>query len=453
MYSSGDINKIKNIESRKNFEDVLQSFYSKNYKACILLLYNLVVNDMYSKLILMDENKYINCRNEIEYIENILKENDESKYSVVEEKVFETYKSKKILNHSTIELLRYFKKIRNKCAHPIFYKESDYTPTEEEVYLFIKKIYDDILIIDAFFKEPYKVMKEDIDKYQFPSLDLMIMGISNIQEDTEKVKKYFENKYFRFMTEHNYIKLFRSLIDLSITKNNDEILRQQYSHFLILNSLLEYLSYHGKLSILNGNYDWSKITAENIHDDYNKKTEEQLCFSLTYLLSVLKTNHTFVEELKNTNEDVYTLVEKSLYKNSYLFKDYWMIFDSDINKAAKKIPDDLYYYNYCQLIEKLEILIDRNILLELIEKMISKIPTFNAFDAADRCIEIFLKIMTKANPKYEQELLKKIFDTMNKNRQIYDKCRSSRNNQLNRIKELGYSLDKYDNLQVEEGDK
>ena len=437
MYSTGDINKIKNIESKKNFEAVLQSFYSKNYKACILLLYNLVVNDMYSKLILMDENKYINCKNEIEYIENILKENNESKYSIVEEKVFETYKSKKILNHSTIDLLYFFKKIRNKCAHPIFYKESDYTPTEEEVYLFIKKIYDDILIIDAFFKEPYKVMKEDIDKYQFPSLDLMIMGISNIQADTEKVKK----------------KLFRALIDLSIKKNNDEILRQQYSHFLILNSLLEYLNYHGKLSILNGNYDWSKIEAENIYDDYNKKTEEQLCFSLTYLLSVLKTNHTFVEELKDNNEDVYTLVKNSLYKHSYLFKDYWIIFDSDINKAAKKIPNDLYYYNYCQLIEKLETLIDRNILLELIEKMISKIPTFNAYDAADRCIEIFLKIITKANPKYDQELLNQIFDIMNKNRQIYDKSRNSRNNQLIRLKELGYSLDDYDNLQVEEGDK
>ena len=40
-----------------------------------------------------------------------------------------------------------------------------------------------------------------------------------IQQAEEKVKKYFENKYFRFMTEHNYIKLFRSLIDLSDYSN------------------------------------------------------------------------------------------------------------------------------------------------------------------------------------------------------------------------------------------
>ena len=89
MFSSSDINKIKNIDSKNNFELVLQSYYSKNFKSCILLLYNLVVNDLYSKLVLMDDNNYVNCRSELETIENILKEGYESKYSIVEEKIFE----------------------------------------------------------------------------------------------------------------------------------------------------------------------------------------------------------------------------------------------------------------------------------------------------------------------------------------------------------------------------
>ena len=95
MFSSSDINKIKNIDSKNNFELVLQSYYSKNFKSCILLLYNLVVNDLYSKLVLMNDNNYVNCRSELETIENILKEGDESKYSIVEEKIFETYRVKK----------------------------------------------------------------------------------------------------------------------------------------------------------------------------------------------------------------------------------------------------------------------------------------------------------------------------------------------------------------------
>ena len=57
LFSVCDINKIKNVNSRKNFEYVLQSYYSKNYKASILLLYNLLVNDLYEKLKLIEEAK------------------------------------------------------------------------------------------------------------------------------------------------------------------------------------------------------------------------------------------------------------------------------------------------------------------------------------------------------------------------------------------------------------
>ena len=99
MFSVCDINKIKNVNSRKNFEYVLQSYYSKNYKASILLLYNLLVNDLYEKLELMDEKNYIECRAELDYIENSLKGNDARKYSSVEEKIFETNKSKKIVDN------------------------------------------------------------------------------------------------------------------------------------------------------------------------------------------------------------------------------------------------------------------------------------------------------------------------------------------------------------------
>ena len=452
MYSSNDINKIKNSDSRKNFNLVLQSFYSKNYKSSILLLYNLVVNDLYSKLMLMDEKNYINCKSELEYIENILRDNDESKFSVVEEKIFDTYKQKKILNHSTLDLLNYFKKIRNKCAHPIFFKEIDYTPTEDEVYLFINKIYKDILIVEAYFKEPYGIMKNDIENYQFPKLDELMLGIGSITSDTEKVKKYFENKYYKYMTEKNYIKLFKNLVDLSISKNNEEILKNQYNHFLLLNALLKYLSYIGKLSILNQQYDWQKIDAKKIYDDIDKKFGEQECFSLSYLFSILKYNHNFVEEMKDENEEVYELLKEKLYSNSYLFVEFWMVFDSDINSAAKKISDSILAENYMQIIESIYTLIDKKVTIELIEKMLNKIPNFDGYDIAGRCIDVFIKILNNSSEKIKQEDIEKCFSTMDSNRQIYDRRRNNRNSQIRQIINLGYDLSEYENLQVEGSD-
>lgn len=452
MFSSSDINKIKNIDSKNNFELVLQSYYSKNFKSCILLLYNLVVNDLYSKLVLMDENNYVNCRSELETIETILKEGNESKYSVVEEKIFETYISKKILNHSTIDLLSYFKKIRNKCAHPFFFKENDYTPSGDEVYLFINKLYNDILIVDAFFKNPYEVMKGDIETYQFPDFESLMMGISSISKDTEKVRKYFEKKYYRYMTDNNYIKLFRSLMDLSIAKNTDEILKNQYKHFLLLNSLLEYLSYNGKLSKLSHQYGWQKLEEKNIYDDINKKLEDQQCFSLTYLLIVLKKNHTFVEELKDNNEIIYEMIEKSIYRHSYLFNEFWMIFDRDINNAATKISDNLWCNDYYQIIDSLKFLIDRDILINLIEKMFAKLPNSDGYNIADSCVELLINILKQYNPKIEKEQLENIFNILNSNRQIYDRRRSRRDNQIKEIYSLGYDLSEYDNLKIESGD-
>lgn len=452
MFSSSDINKIKNIDSKNNFELVLQSYYSKNFKSCILLLYNLVVNDLYSKLVLMDENNYANCKSELENIDNILKEGNESKYSIVEEKIFETYSTKKILNHSTIDLLSYFKKVRNKCAHPFFFKENDYTPSGDEVYLFINKIYTDILIVDAFFKNPYEVMKEDIETYQFPDFEALMMGISSVSKDTEKVGKYFEKKYYRYMTDNNYIKLFRSLMDLSIAKNTDEVLKNQYKHFLLLNSLLEYLSYNGKISKLNHQYDWQKLEEKNIYDDINKKLEDQECFSLTYLLIVLKKNHTFVEELKDNNEIIYEMIEKKIYSHSYLFAEFWMIFDSDINNAANKIPDNLWCNNYYQIIDSLKFLIDRDILLDLIEKMFNKLPNSDGYNTADSCVELLINILKQCNPRIEQEKLENIFNILDSNRQIYDRRRSRRDNQIKEICLLGYDLSKYDNLKIELGD-
>lgn len=448
MFSSSEINMIKNIESRKNFEMVLQSFYSKNYKASVLLLYNLLINDLYAKINLMNDNNYINCRAELEEIENILKEGNESKYSIVEEKVFDIYKNKNILNHATIDLLLYFKKVRNKCAHPFFFKENDYSPSNEEVYLFIVKIYNDILIVDAFFKDPYEVIKKEFETFTFPDLEDLLFGLSSMDSDLEKVKKYFEKKYFRYMTDNNFIKLFKSLVDLSITKNNEEVLKLQYQNFLILKSLLMYLVEKGKITLLNSSYDWRKIKEQNVYDDYNKHVDEAKCFSLTHIFEVLKIGRQFIEELKEENEEVYEKIERSLYSKGYLFVDYWNVINNDIQDAISKLSSRLKCTEYYIIIDRMRKMVNRDTVLILLEKMIDRIPTFDGYDAASRCIDLFIKVLDETSPQFSQDELKKCFKIMNENRQIYDKYRSSRNDQLLKIKKMGYTFDVYANLEV-----
>ena len=452
MFENGEINKIKNIESKRNFKYVLQSFYSENYKATILLLYNLLINDLYFKLLIMNENGYVNCKNELNIIESNLKEGDESKYSIVEEKIFEIYKVKNVLNHSTIDLLFYFKKIRNKCAHPFFFKENDYNPTYEETYLFIKKIYDDILTVEAFFKDPYSAMENDIMTFPFPELEMVIMGINNPKDDIQKVSNYFEKKYFKRMTDNNFIRLFKSLVDLAITKNNEDIIANQYKHYLLLISMLDYLKKVNKVSILNGQYDWSKLSQNKIYDDVHKKIDEKLCFSLNYLFRVLYFNQGFMDEIKEENEEFYNYLIENLYKESYLFTEFWQLKDYDINNAIDKISENITFHEYCQIISKIYKILSKSKCLSSIENLLKKIPTFDGFDKANEAISLLIEILSASDKRYKQEDLNKIFDIMNNNRQIYDKCRNERNFQLKSIKNLGYNLNEYENLSIEEGD-
>lgn len=244
------------------------------------------------------------------------------------------------MNQSTIDLLYFFKEVRNKCAHPFFFKESDYSPIAEEVYLFIVKIYNDILVIDAFLKDPYEVMKEDMEKFNFPDLRSYLLGDGSIEEDTIKVRKYFELKYFRYMTDNNFKKLFKTLLDLTVLKESEEIKKEQYNNFLVLNSMLDYLKSCGKLLILNDTYEWSKLKVEIIYDDHKDPFSDEW-FALTYLYRILRYNKSFIEELKSTNEIVFNKIEVSLYENGYLFVEFWNLLDLDVNTAINKLKDNV----------------------------------------------------------------------------------------------------------------
>ena len=445
MFNSADINKIKNTNSRKNFELVLQSYYSLNYKASVLLLYNLTVNDLYEKLQVMNEKNYINCKIEIEEIEKIINENNESKYSIVEEKIFKVYNEKKILNHSTLDLLMYFKKIRNKCAHPFFFKEQEYSPIQEEVYLFIIKIYNEILVVDAFFKEPYEVMKKDIKNLKNLDITLIVTNSRNMEDDIKFVRNVFELKYFKFLTDNNFKKLFKSLMDLTICKRNDDIQKEQYQHFAVLYSMLEFLNNHNKIGILNDTFRWSRLKEDIIEDSF-EIFEEWL--ALTFLYKVLSCNKVFLKELEDSNELVYNKIKEKLYKNGYLFVNYWDLFDYDINVSLSKLHKSVMAQEYSFILKNMYRILNSDIMMKSVIMMLEKIPSNNGYNIADDCIDTLLDILENSSCKYSMEELKNVFQIMNNNRQIYARTRGKRDYQIKKIEELGYDLNNYENLLI-----
>ena len=321
--------------------------------------------------------------------------------------------------------------------------------------MFIIEIYTEILCIDAFFKNPYEVIKNDMVNFEFPDLESILFGIGTVEEDCQKVRKYYERKYFKYMTDANFKKLFQSLIELTITKNSDEVIDEQYKHYLILRSLLEFLKDNNKINLLNNEYEWSKIEPSNIKDDSGMPVNEQKCFSLSYLFRVVSFNEKFYEEIKDSNENLYDFMNHNLLSKAYLFKEFWGLIDFDINDAIKCFsPGKTFSFKkfkeYYNLIDSLKNILNKENKIALSKKMLASIPTVDAYNEADIGMELFIKIISDKSNKISQEELSEIFEIMNDNCQIYRTSRNSRDNQIKRIVELGYDLSKYEKLTLSE---
>lgn len=50
LFDEKELNVFDNNESRTYFKEILQSYYSQNYRATIVLLYSFVIYDLFIKL-------------------------------------------------------------------------------------------------------------------------------------------------------------------------------------------------------------------------------------------------------------------------------------------------------------------------------------------------------------------------------------------------------------------
>lgn len=435
-----DIYNISDLTSRTYFEDVLQSFYSKNYRSSILLLHSLVINDLYKKLIYMNDNGLFNIVEELDKIKELSQENL-VKYSEIEKRIYNIYSNKKILNKTTIDMLDYLIKVRDKCAHPLFAGEDEYySPTMDETRMLIDKSYKDILIVDAFIKEPYQILKNSLEKNDWNLYTKELFGITEDEKEIEKFNKYFSRRYLSKMTDNNYIKLFKSLIDMIFRKNNDDSIKYQYIRFKLLSVLLNYLSKKGKLDVLKNVYNWDLIDNETVYDSIPKEIDS--CQSLSYMFEFLLNNPIFINEIKDRNELLFSHLKEELDANVWDIVKYYSIFYDNIEMA---LQDKNESYNFYRIVlNKCADKMTDSYLIKVIEILFNKIPEYNGYDMASDMCDILIQAIE--NRKYTKNEIKNILDIMNNNRQIYDTSRNSSKEQFNRIKELGIDLSDYDNL-------
>ena len=92
LFDEKDLRIFDNSDSRNYFKEILQSYYSQNYRATIVLLYSFVIYDLFIKLQTMvndyeDDNK---AKNKLEEINKMI--SDDKKYSMVENEIISFFR-------------------------------------------------------------------------------------------------------------------------------------------------------------------------------------------------------------------------------------------------------------------------------------------------------------------------------------------------------------------------
>ena len=116
LFDEKDLSVFDNTDSRDYFMEILQSYYSKNYRATIVLLYSFVIYDLFIKLQTMANEGDKKASSKLKEINDMI-ENDE-KYSSVENEIIRFFKENcQLYFNRFTEDVDYLKNCRNKCAH------------------------------------------------------------------------------------------------------------------------------------------------------------------------------------------------------------------------------------------------------------------------------------------------------------------------------------------------
>lgn len=111
LFDEKDYRVFDNADSRNYFKEILQSYYSQNYRATVVLLYSFVIYDLFIKLQNMANEGDKKADKKLKEINTMIE--DDEKYSKVENEIIQFFKDNCPLYFDRfIEDIDYLKKLQ-----------------------------------------------------------------------------------------------------------------------------------------------------------------------------------------------------------------------------------------------------------------------------------------------------------------------------------------------------
>ena len=108
LFDEKELNIFDSNDARQYFQEILQSYYGKNYRATVVLLYSFTVYDLFSKLQTMSNEGDKTAKKAVNDIRQMIE--DDEKYSTVENTIINFFKDNcKLYFRRIIDDIEYLK--------------------------------------------------------------------------------------------------------------------------------------------------------------------------------------------------------------------------------------------------------------------------------------------------------------------------------------------------------
>lgn len=409
LFDDKELNVLDTNESRTYFKEILQSYYSQNYRATIVLLYSFVIYDLFIKLQIMATEGDKKAKAELDKINGMIA--DEKKYSEVENAIIEFYKKNCPLYFNRfIEDVEYLKNCRNKCAHLKVNDNSLYVPSDYHVRMLICSMFDNILSVKApFIMDLFSFAASDVEKYASKLFHIPESGV-----DASTISE-LKNKYFKRMTYDSIKKSYKTFLRLLLVSDDEKCKENVYGLYVFAYSLTDYIIKNGYVQIFNEadiQTVLSKIDVDALKDNEARRNGlVSIMVDYPAVMDCMRTNHASVFEYVS-NCVVLNPKGLSKYKVFYPRSDKTLYTFFLENKALQD-P------GYTETLYKTLCGCDDFDIAVFMQKLASRIPAYFGFDDADSFMRSFISHLEEMSI----ETIEEIISVYKKNSQCTNRSR------------------------------
>ena len=407
LFDEKDLRVFENAECRAYFEEILQTYYSKNYRATIVLLYSFVIYDLYIKLQTMANEGNKKANTALKDLKDKINDEDK-KYSEVENDIIQFFLDNCPLYFNRFkEDISYLKNCRNKCAHLKVDDNSLFVPNDYHARMLICSMFDNVLSVKApFITDFFEIARTDVEKYS--------RSIFTISDFNDAIKIQITNTYLKRMTEDSLKKSYKTFLRMLLVSEDEHCKNYSYGLYAFSNAMTDYIIKQGYTSIFSEIIEEiiNKIDIEKIKDNDSRREQ---------LFELVKQYPRVLDIIQN-HSDLFNYICKTIFMNPVDFGNYYKTFYAREQKTIYRFfLENEYLHRPIQTVGYYNALKDSPdfSFSEFLTIMMNNVPGFDGFSSADSVMNCFLNNINLLTKQNIEELMS-IYDS---NNQFYSRRR------------------------------